>query len=389
MRPSPMGIGAVLKNSWTVFSRKFGLFLGLNLLPLLATFGAFLALGLLFALVMIPAMGRREWNTVDPTPLILSIIVLGLGTLVIYGGVALYQMRVQGQMALVAHETFHGRDITMGDSARRTPGMWGRLFMLLLIGVAAYVAVWIVFAVFGGILSSMGRGNSGGAGSIGLLMAALVIALYVAFIWVAVKLTYWMQAMAIENLGAMDSLKRSWSLTTGEFWRTFGYFLVIGLAAGLPIFVIYLVTMMPIIMSSTGSREPNGGAIAMAMVGYLLLMAYVFLLTPFMVSVTTVMYLDQRARKGEQGALPEYAGAYGAPQYGQQAYGQPYGTSQPVGAQPQTPPVTPGYGAPAYDTQPQQTWTPPVQDQWTPPTQGWTPPAQNPGQYPPPGSPQQ
>ena len=52
------------------------------------------------------------------------------------------------------------------------------------------------------------------------------------------KLLYLVPAVAIEQLGGLEAMKRSWSLTKGSFWRTFGYAVLPNLAVTAVLWVV-------------------------------------------------------------------------------------------------------------------------------------------------------
>ena len=192
--------------------------------------------------------------------------------------------------------------------------------------------------------------------------------------WLSVKLLYVVPACTIEGLGGIDSLKRSWSLTKGSFWRTFGYAILPQLAVTAVVWVLNALSQ--VVGGAFGVAMPRNPTAAESM-AYLLALIPLFTITivlqivvqlfttPFIQSYYTYMFIDQ-VRRNEQ---PSGYGQFG---YGQPGYppagpqtGQPYGYPQQPA--PGTPP--PGQG-PQYPGAPQ-------------------PPQQYPGQqYPPqPGQP--
>jgi cellobiose-specific phosphotransferase system component IIC len=167
------------------------------------------------------------------------------------------------------------------------------------------------------------------------------------------KLLYTIPATAIEHLGGIDSMKRSWRLTSGAFWRTLGYYLVAYLAVSILTSLVSAfsqTSMMPIfalIRSSMNSPDPSavlasfGAMIPAVAISSIIVLALEVIAVPFMQSYVTYMFIDQVRRK-------EMPPAYGAPtqgygygyQPGQQAQPGPYSAQPPQGYQ------QPGQGYP-------------------------------------------
>jgi hypothetical protein len=183
--------------------------------------------------------------------------------------------------------------------------------------------------------------------------------------------------VAIEQLGGVEGMQRSWRLTKGEFWRTFGYYLLASLAAGAVSYLVsFLGQMMTVPMMSgfdrTGNSSQMMGQLAALVPIYLLIlglqMVVQLVTVPFLHAYVTYMYIDQ-VRRSEMPANPY---GYGSPSQGY-GYGYQPGTQAqpgPYGVQP-----PPGYG------QPGQGYQQPGQG-YQQPGQGYPPPAQYPQQPP-------
>ncbi|OFI40082.1 hypothetical protein BIU82_02010 [Arthrobacter sp. SW1] len=107
------------------------------------------------------------------------------------------------------------------------------LIQVLPFGLLALLAVAIITAMGpAGILIVL---------PLGLGAAALTL-------WLYIKLLVAPPALAIEELGVLESMRRSWSLTTASWWRTFGIVLVAWLIVG----VIGQVVQFPLGIASGG-----------------------------------------------------------------------------------------------------------------------------------------
>ncbi len=72
---------------------------------------------------------------------------------------------------------------------------------------------------------------------VGLIGGLGTIALIIPGIFLGIKLIYYDCAILIEDAGIIGSLKRSWQVVRGNWWRTFGLHLIFTL----PISLLYLV----------------------------------------------------------------------------------------------------------------------------------------------------
>ncbi|QIK64358.1 hypothetical protein G7068_14955 [Leucobacter viscericola] len=102
------------------------------------------------------------------------------------------------------------------------------LLMGLIVGFGLGIVVFI-FAMIFGVLFTIAAGGPA-ALLIGLILAAVVIAGFVFLIWFFTKLTFVPSVMVFEGATIMAAVSRSWQLTKGRVWRTFGTLFVVSLA---------------------------------------------------------------------------------------------------------------------------------------------------------------
>ena len=267
--------------------------------------------------------------------------------------------------------------------------------MAPVIGIAAGAVIAIYAVVFALTFGAMGASTGGGgvstaaaAGLIGAFLLIVLLLVPLAF-FVQTKLLYTVPAIAIEQLGGIDGIRRSWGLTRGAFWRTLGYYLLASLAVGVISYVVSFISqlaMMPMMGGLNRASNPTevfAGLTAMTPVFLLMMvlqLAVQLLTLPFIQSYVAYMFLDQ-VRRSEMPAAPF---GYGStpPAYGSTppAYGYPAG-QEPYYPQPGPQYPQPGQGYP----QPGQGYPPPGQGypppaQYPQPGQGYPPPAQYPNQ---------
>lgn len=100
-------------------------------------------------------------------------------------------------------------------------------------------------------------------------------------IFAIVALLFVTHAVAIEQLGPTDAVKRSWNVVQGNWWRTFGFFLGIMLALIGAALIIFL----------------PAGIFLPAFIIALLSAAFSAVVTPLITIAITVLYFDIRVRK--------------------------------------------------------------------------------------------
>ncbi|WP_374007699.1 hypothetical protein [Leifsonia sp. LS-T14] len=157
-------------------------------------------------------------------------IVLGVVSLVIS---TVFSALLQGVIVgEVARETV-GDKLTFGALWRLVKGRigaligWTLLFALAWIVVLALVAAVVVaLAMLGGPAGTIGAVSVGIIGGLGLIPLA---------VWINTKLSMVPSAIVLERLPLMAAVARSWRLTRGYFWRTFG---IIALVA----VIVYAIT---------------------------------------------------------------------------------------------------------------------------------------------------
>lgn len=139
------------------------------------------------------AKGQDPWQTlltqfVDPSMIALYLVGLAL-TIVFYAVVLLRQRRILGDGSVGGE---------LAAAVRRLPA----LIALGVLVVAGFAACFLPALVTGGALRA-------------LLILAALIALCYAFVAVSCAQTI----LLVDDAGPVTSLRRSWRLTAGSFWR--------------------------------------------------------------------------------------------------------------------------------------------------------------------------
>lgn len=194
--------------------------------------------------------------------------------------------------AWVVARDYHGRRVTFGDTIARSLGR----------AVAALIAAFLVAVVQVGlavlgtlavIVTLMVLAPDGPAqGGLGVFLAIVVgVAFALAFVVIGVRWTLVVSIVAIEEVGPIAAIRRSWQLTAEATWRTFFALLLVGLITTI---LGSVVAQLASIVVVDLLLDPMG----LATVGQTLVDTLVTLLfAPVTVVVMTVYLYDQKVRR--------------------------------------------------------------------------------------------
>ncbi|HEX4003894.1 MAG TPA: glycerophosphoryl diester phosphodiesterase membrane domain-containing protein [Candidatus Acidoferrales bacterium] len=273
----PLSLGEILDRTFSLYRSHFLLFVGITAIPQLAILAVRLAQLLIF--------GYVGTTRIDPTRTALSggmaavALLSSLIATIVYVIAYLY---AQGGTVLAVSELYLGRPTTIGESFGRMRGRAMNLFgVTFLNGIAVVVGL---------------------------------ILLIVPGVWLACRLITCVPAALLEDLGARDSLERSYRLTEDSAGRAFViyfiYFLMAIIAASL--FTYPFDFMMALSLRT----HPDSVRMWLAFVQVGNSIAET-LVTPILLIATAVFYYDLRVRKEafdlQLMMNPGAAGSAGAP----------------------------------------------------------------------------
>nr|WP_243848745.1 glycerophosphoryl diester phosphodiesterase membrane domain-containing protein [Lysinibacter cavernae] len=170
----------------------------------------------------------------------------------------------------------------------------------MLVGIALAALPFILLA----ISASSGGSPSGGAIAASVLGGiALVLAFAIVAIWIGVKLSLVSVCIVFEDLGVRAAIARSWRLTSGYFWRTFGTVLLLNVIISVASNII-LTPISFIFGIFMGMLSPNGdsGQFIGAMIAfYVITIALSLVISAITLVAQTacyaLIYIDLRMRK--------------------------------------------------------------------------------------------
>ena len=297
----PLDLGAILGASFRVLRRNpkptFGA-------ALLIQGSVYLLLILVVAGVTFNAAARVNSSTSQNT----DQITAGATGLIIVASIIPALLAViasavlQGIIVLEVSRGAVGEKLTLRALWTRARGRigaligWAALLVLAMTVVLGAIALIIVVLVV-----SLGTGGIIAAVLIGFLAS---FGLVVAFVWLSTKLALVPSVLMIERLSIRASVARSWSLTLGYFWRTFGITLlvaaIIGFVSQVASIPLSIVTQFATVLFDPQGQKGSGVTVLLAVVGVLAVVIAVVIqsITSVVQSATTgLLYLDLRIRK--------------------------------------------------------------------------------------------
>jgi hypothetical protein len=219
------------------------------------------------------------------------------GGFLVVGVVSLFiAMVMQGAMVVPVARSILNRRTGFRQMWLLARGRAWALIRLAGLGVAAVLlAVALIALVTAGLASSMGTGTLA-------IVVPLFLALVAAMIWVSVKLTVAPAVIVVEEVGALDGIRRSWAVTRGSWWRILGIVLVVSLLVGIigQIVLIPVTLLAALLTSVAGPQDVASQASALqvvAAVATVVLSAAVGAVAfAFQTSVMALLYMDLRMR---------------------------------------------------------------------------------------------
>ena len=252
----PLTLGEILDRTFSLYRRHFILFLGIAAIPNL--------LSLVFRLAQIPFQHvqplGRSGGVLAPSSN--SITAIGGGGILIGAFVFLIAyLFAQGATIYAVSDLYLGRQTTISESLKK---MWGQLFNLFVVSLLN-----------------------------GLVIIVATIFLIIPGIYMSCRLITCVPAALLEDLGARESLERSFALTKDSAGRGFViYFLYFcmlyatGLLFAIPFgLALYFYGKDPTMVRAATALMDVGDFCSGA------------LIAPFFLIATSVFYYDLRVRK--------------------------------------------------------------------------------------------
>ena len=199
------------------------------------------------------------------------------------GGNVLGTFVLTSMVSYVVCEGVAAHRVTPRETLRR---LGRRLGATLAYGGLVSLAVVVGIGLAGGLVVAIGA-DSGAGVAVGML--AGLVALIVAFP-LSVKLMFALPVIAVEGLGPIAAIGRSWRLTHNRFWRTFGISLLASFIVQMAASVMsQLLSVVSLLVSMDNPAAASVGLLATSLLA-------TTLTVPLQAGVTALLYVDARIR---------------------------------------------------------------------------------------------
>jgi hypothetical protein len=209
---------------------------------------------------------------------------------------------LQGIIVLEVSRATLGEKQTLRALWRRAHGrLWTLIGWSLL--VSAVVGVAVIVLVIAVSLTIALAGSLGIA--LGILLAVFgSLALVALGVWVGTKLSLVSSALMIERLTLRGAIARSWSLTTGAFWKTLGIQLLVAVIINValqvisaPLSLLSPLFLMLIDPNGQGQASAIGVSIGLAVLATAVTVVFGAIGAVVQSATAALIYLDRRIRK--------------------------------------------------------------------------------------------
>ncbi|HRO30283.1 MULTISPECIES: hypothetical protein [Micrococcaceae] len=304
----PLALGDILGGAFSTIRRNAAAVLGTALIValleiILSALAAMSFLDAAFELVMLEESGQDPFAGDPLASPYLGQLLGSLGVLLLAALVTLFTgIIAQGVLSVVVLRAAAGLRTSLGQAWRLT----GRqAWSLAGLGGLYLLAGAVTMVVFLGLLFVLVAGAAAGdtttTAVMGILLVVLSLGLAVVWVWLYVKVLLAPAAVAVEQHAPFRAVGRSWSLTRGHWWRTFGIVLLVSVIVG----VISSVITTPLsLIGGLGDPFLEPGSVQQALESARVWMLVTLVVTAlvnavtraFLSCVTALLYVDYRIR---------------------------------------------------------------------------------------------
>jgi len=193
---------------------------------------------------------------------------------------------LNGVLTVSVSRSVIGQKVTVGELWGRHWKRVGQLVVVTLVQGLAYLLAWVLFIM---LVAWVGSATGAAAAFLGIVGG---LGLFVATVWVYIRLLFVPPVLMLEDTRLWASLGRSWRLTRGSFWRILGIHLLAQIIA----YVASQILSTPLGFAAAflAPNMASGGYVALVTAG----MALSFALTAvFIAAVVALQYIDVRIRR--------------------------------------------------------------------------------------------
>jgi Membrane domain of glycerophosphoryl diester phosphodiesterase len=193
-----------------------------------------------------------------------------------------------GLLVIAVSDAVLGRRPSIGEVWQRAKG---RLWALLGVTVLVLLVVFglVALCLLPGILLAVA--DSGGVAAVLLILFGALAALVLSF-WIAIRLLFAPPTVLLERTGVFASIRRSWRLVGGSWWRCFGIWLLAQVLGS----VLSGVLQFPLLILAAVAGGGGAGAVVIALTILASVVART-LVAPFSAAILALLYIDLRMRR--------------------------------------------------------------------------------------------
>jgi hypothetical protein len=301
----PLSLGELLDRTFTLYRANFWVFVGIMALP------AALGIPATFLLLQVnSALGITPGSPTPPNPAAIFAL-FGWYALIFAVGSVVYSLVYAIIAAAMTHavsEAYLGRNPRIGTAYKSVQGKVWRLFgvalnvLIRLIGISILVTMVVggVGMLLIGAVTIATRSLAAGASPafiaifVGLLVLALYAMMIAAMVYLALRYAVSIQALVLENLGVLASIRRSVQLTRGRRGQVFVAMLLAFIISLVGSMVFYMPFYIPtMIMISRNHVVPSWLSLLSSMAAAI----GSSITGPIFMIVLVLCYYDTRVRK--------------------------------------------------------------------------------------------
>ncbi|MUK01758.1 hypothetical protein GM708_07310 [Vibrio cholerae] len=288
----PLGLGEILDGAFQACRKN----------PL-ATFGIAILLQAVVALVTVLLLGNlmssfEVFDSPNPTPDSIIGALASLGVFASIAGIvsAVALLVLQGILVIPIARAVINQKTSFGQAWRLARGRLLPLFGFGLLSFAiGLVGLMLLVGISALAIAALSEYSA-------FVIVPLVIGAVVVMVWASVKLVVAPAAVMLEGRGPWVSIKRSWLLTRGNWWRTFGIVLLTSIIVSIIASVIStpLTFAVGLIFGFSSSASTASGvldSLPVIIATQAITALFAAIGYAFQAGVTSLLYVDLRIRR--------------------------------------------------------------------------------------------